>query len=68
MFLKYPNFIDIDKIVVSDKIKHNGKGFKYDDKIIRPLCIVLPQMTGYIKYFDDGGKKCLLKLKMMTYF
>ena len=24
-------------------------------------------MNGYIKYFDDGGKKCFLKLKMITY-
>ena len=21
--------------------------------ITRPLCIILPQMSGYIKYFDD---------------
>ena len=20
------------------------------------LCVILPQMNGYIKYFDDGGK------------
>ena len=20
------------------------------------LCVILPQMRGYIKYFDDGGK------------
>ena len=29
--------------------------------------IILPQMSGYIKYFDDGEKKCVLKLKMMTF-
>ena len=23
---------------------------------IQPLCVILPQMDGYIKYFDDGGK------------
>ena len=23
---------------------------------IQPLCVILPQMSGYIKYFDDGGK------------
>ena len=23
---------------------------------IQPLCVILPQMNGYIKYFDDGGK------------
>ena len=24
--------------------------------IIQPLCVILPQMDGYIKCFDDGGK------------
>ena len=23
---------------------------------IQPLCVILPQMNGYIKYFDNGGK------------
>ena len=23
---------------------------------IQPLCVILPQMNGYIKYFDDGRK------------
>ena len=23
---------------------------------IQPLCVILPQMDGYIKYFDNGGK------------
>ena len=27
-----------------------------NNDIIKPLCIILPQMNGYIKYFDDGGK------------
>ena len=26
------------------------------DDVIRPLCIVLPQMNGYMEYFDNGGK------------
>ena len=29
-----------------------------DGNIIRPLCIILAQMSGYIKYFNDGGKIC----------
>ena len=24
------------------------------------LCVILPQMSGYIKYFDDGGKNMSL--------
>ena len=27
-----------------------------NNDVIQPLCFVLPQMNGYIKYFDDGGK------------
>ena len=52
--------VSIDQIVVSDKFKHNNERFKcfigYQDGIIKPLCIVLPQMSGYIKYFENGGK------------
>ena len=47
---------------MSVKIEHSDKGSKYfigykDDIIIRPLCIILPHMSGFIKYFDKGGKK-----------
>ena len=27
-----------------------------NDDVIQPLCVILPQMNGFIKYFDDGGK------------
>ena len=55
------NLVDINKIVVSDKFEHSDEGLKYfiaykDDNIIRPLCIILPQKSGYIKYFENGGK------------
>ena len=29
-------------------------GYK-KDYIVKPLCITLPQMSGYIKYFENGG-------------
>ena len=37
------------------------KGFKYyigylKGEIIKPLCIILPPMSGYIKYFEKGSK------------
>ena len=59
------NLVDINKIVISDKFKHSDKGFKYfigykDDNIVRSLCIILPRMIRYIKYFENGGKICLL--------
>ena len=57
-----------DKIVVSHKFKHNDKGFKYyivylKGEIIKPLCIILPQMSGYIKYFENGGKSMSFLIK-----
>ena len=53
--------IDLNKIVVSDKWKINDTTYKYlcgylNNDIIQPLCVILPQMNGYIKYFDDAGK------------
>ena len=57
--------VDVDQIVVSYKFKHNNESFKHfigyrEGKIVKPLCIILPQMNGYIKYFENGSKKkCL---------
>ena len=58
----------VDQIVVSDKFKHNNKGFKYfisyqEDEIVKPLCIILPQMSGFIKYFENGGKNMSFLIK-----
>ena len=56
------NSLKTGKIPVSYKFKHSDYGFEYfigylhDDDVIRPLCIILTQMSGYIKYFDNGGK------------
>ena len=57
-----------DKIVVSDKFRHSEEGFKYfigyqEDEIVKPLCIILPQMNGYIKYFENGRKNISLSIK-----
>ena len=45
---------NLDQIVVSDKFKHIDESFKYfigyqEGEIVKPLCIILPQMSGYIK-------------------
>ena len=50
--------VHADQIAVFDKFKHSDDGFKYfigykDGEIFKPLCIILPQMTGYIKYFEN---------------
>ena len=60
--------VDLDQIVVSYKFKHNDKGFKYfigylKGEIVKPLCIILPQMSGYIKYFENGSKNMSFLIK-----
>ena len=60
--------VDLDQIVVSHKFKHNGEGFKYFigyliGEIVKPLCIILPQMNGYIKYFENGSKNISFLIK-----
>ena len=52
--------IHVDKILVSKKepygTKNSIKDFiRYDDNdVIRPLCIKLAQVTGYVKWFDSN--------------
>ena len=53
--------VNVGQIVVSDKFKHSDEGFKYfigyqEGDIVKPLCIILPQMSEYIKYFENGGR------------
>ena len=53
--------VDLSKIFVSSKWKINDTTYKYlcgylNNDFIQPLCVILPQMSGYIEYFDDGGK------------
>ena len=71
--------VEVDKIVVSNNIKRNNDvskvfiGYINDNfpdnisGIVTPLCIILPQMSGWIKYFENGGKIRILKWKMMKY-
>ena len=60
--------VNINKIVVSDKFNHNEDCFKYyigsqKGEIVRPLCIILPQMNGYIKYFEYGNPNMSFLIK-----
>ena len=69
--------IDVNNILVSKKEPYGNKNsLKYfigynDNDIIRPLCIRLPQMTGYARKFDENAtvsftvknKQLLKKLK-----
>ena len=62
--------IDVNKILVSKKGQY-GKynSFKYfigyNDDVIRPLCLKLSQMTGYINNFDKNkNKNTIMPLKV----
>ena len=50
---------DVNKTLVSKEQPYGAKSsFKYfigyNDNVIRPLCIMLPQMTSYTRKFDDN--------------
>ena len=53
--------IDVNKILVSKKEPCDKKNsFKYfigynDNDVIKPLCVRLPQMTGYARKFDENA-------------
>ena len=62
--------VDMGKTVVSNKIKGNSETSKVFigymdeiDSIVRPLCLLLPQMSSWIKYFENGGKNMSFKLE-----
>ena len=63
------NLVNVNNIVVSNNVKNNnntGKyfiGYLHDIDAISLLCIVLPQMNGYIKYFENGGKNMSFKIE-----
>ena len=35
----------------------------HDIDLIKPLCIILPQMSGYIKYSENGGNNMSFKIE-----
>ena len=62
--------VDINKIAVSNKIKGNNETSKFfigymDDisGVVTPLCIILPPMSGWMKYFENGGKNMSFKIE-----
>ena len=59
---------NVDQVVVSDKFKDRDGGFKFfigykEGEIVKLLCIILPEMTGYTKYFENGGKTMSFVIK-----
>ena len=65
----YLNQVEISKVVISDE-------FKLDDGVknlivykngetVKPLCIILPQISGFIKYFENSNKKTTCHYQLM---
>ena len=61
--------VDASQIVVSNKIKGNNNISKVFIRcindigdVVSPLCIILLQMSGWIKYFENGGKNVSFKI------
>ena len=71
--------VSIDQVVVSDKFSNNSNKNNNDNnnnndglwyfigyqegEIVKPLCIILPQMSRYIKYFEYGGMNMSFLIK-----
>ena len=52
--------VDFKKILISNKVSVFKKGYKYftyykdNDYKVKPLCIMLPKMSGYVTHFDKN--------------
>ena len=63
------NLVDVNNIVISYKVKNNNDthkhfiGYLHDGDVTKSLCIILTQMSGYIKYFENGGKNMSFKIE-----
>ena len=62
--------IDINKILISKPESYGKKNAKkyiigYNDDVIRPLHILLPKMTSYVKYFDDNKMIMIMIIMIM---
>ena len=60
--------VNLNQIFISDRFNHNNNDSRYfigyqEGKIVKPLCTILPQMTGYIKYFEYGGMNMSFLIK-----
>ena len=63
------NSVNTNNIVISYRVKQNDDSYKYfidylhNGAVIRPLCIILPQMRRNMKYFENDGKNMSFKIE-----
>ena len=58
----------VKNIVIGNKVKINDKTIKYyigyiNDDNVTSLVLLLPVISGWIKYFENGGKKMSFKIE-----
>ena len=54
--------LDIDKIIVSEKVSFGKNGFKYlnsskKDKKVETLCVILSKISGYTGNYDNFDRR-----------
>ena len=62
------DLVNVDQIVILEKFKQSDDDFKnfigYKEvEIVKLLCIILPEMSGYIKYLENSGKNMSFLIK-----
>ena len=62
------DLVIVEQVLISDKFKHSNDDFKYffgykEGEIVKPLCIILLQMSRYVKCFENGGKNTYFVIK-----
>ena len=66
---KYFYALNVNNLIISKRLKNNNDtskyiiGYNYEDKI-RLFYIVLPQIIGDIKYFENGRRNISFKMKL----
>ena len=71
--LLFAKSIDIETVLVSNKISFGEKSYTYfigylhDNHKVKALHIMLPRTSTYVKSYDGQTDKSVFWLKMMTY-
>ena len=60
--------VNVNQVVLFDKFNHNNKAISIllvtkKVKLLNYYVLILPQMSGYIKYFENGGKSMSFLIK-----
>ena len=63
------SLVNTNNIVISYRVKQINDVYKYfigylhDDNVIKPLCVILTQKSGFIKYFENCAKNMSFEIE-----